>query len=169
MEIKNAPGYKGAVACNAVGISYRQLDYWARTGLVAPSIRQATGSGTIRLYSFQDVLELKIVKRLLDTGVSLQNIRAAIEHLREQGIDDISAVTLMSDGASIYECRTDDEVIDILRGGQAVFGIAIGVVSTEVAGTLASLPSEELETQSDLNEGNDELSVRRAARKSAAS
>ncbi len=166
MENLTAPGYKGAVACNAVGISYRQLDYWARTGLVTPSMRQATGSGTIRLYSFQDVLELKIVKRLLDTGVSLQNIRSAIEHLREQGIEDISAVTLVSDGASIYECRTDDEVIDILRGGQAVFGIAIGVVSNEVAGTLANLPTENLEPE--IAVGTDELSQRRA-RKSAAS
>ncbi|MEY3407721.1 MAG: hypothetical protein RL038_782 [Actinomycetota bacterium] len=164
MSAESVPGYKGAVACSAVGISYRQLDYWARTGLVAPSIRQATGSGTIRLYSFQDVLELKIVKRLLDTGVSLQNIRFAIEHLREQGIEDISSVTLVSDGASIYECRTDDEVIDILRGGQAVFGIAIGVVSNEVAGSLAALPTEPIETEF---VGDDELSQRRA-RKSAA-
>lgn len=166
MELTEVPGYKGNQACKAVGITYRQLDYWARTGLVAPSVRQATGSGTIRLYSFQDVLELKIVKRLLDTGVSLQNIRTAIEHLRDQGIEDLSAITLMSDGASIYECRTDNEVIDILKGGQAVFGIAIGVVSAEVAGTLASLPREDQPIEAE-GMGTDELSLRRARRSTA--
>ena len=75
-------GYRGAVACKAAGITYRQLDYWARTDLVVPTVRGASGSGTQRLYSFRDVLVLKIVKRLLDTGVSLQQIRPSIEHPR---------------------------------------------------------------------------------------
>jgi DNA-binding transcriptional MerR regulator len=78
-------GYRGATACVAAGISYRQLDYWARTELVVPSVQSATGSGSQRLYSFNDILVLKIVKRLLDTGVSLQNIRSAVEHLRNRG------------------------------------------------------------------------------------
>jgi len=67
-------GYRGATACSAAGITYRQLDYWARTGLVEPGIRTASGSGTQRLYGFRDILVLKIVKRLLDAGVSLQPI-----------------------------------------------------------------------------------------------
>ncbi len=75
-------GYRGPTACAAAGITYRQLDYWARTGLVEPSVRPAYGSGTQRLYSFRDVVVLKIVKRFLDTGVALQNIRAAVQHLR---------------------------------------------------------------------------------------
>lgn len=99
-------GYRGAIACSAAGISYRQLDYWARTSLVEPSIRNATGSGTSRLYSFRDILVLKIVKRLLDTGISLQNIRTAVEHLRGAGTADLANLTLMSDGASIYECAS---------------------------------------------------------------
>lgn len=156
-------GYKGAVACSVAGITYRQLDYWARTGLVVPSMREATGSGTLRQYSFQDVLVLKVVKRLLDTGVSLQNIRTAIDHLREQGIEDLSSITLMSDGASIYECTSDQQVLDLLRGGQAVFGIALGVVVQEVEGSLAGLPIE-IESSEDLVTGNDELSLRRASR-----
>ena len=131
-------GYKGAVACTVAGITYRQLDYWARTGLVVPSMREATGSGTLRQYSFQDVLVLKVVKRLLDTGVSLQNIRTAIDHLREQGIEDLSSITLMSDGASIYECTSDQQVLDLLKGGQAVFGIALGVVVQEQSGASGS-------------------------------
>ncbi len=156
-------GYKGAVACTVAGITYRQLDYWARTGLVVPSMREATGSGTLRQYSFQDVLVLKVVKRLLDTGVSLQNIRTAIDHLRDQGIEDLSSITLMSDGASIYECTSDQQVLDLLHGGQAVFGIALGVVVQEVEGSLAGLPVD-IDAAEDLVEGSDELSIRRASR-----
>lgn len=157
-------GYKGTTACSVAGITYRQLDYWARTGLVVPSLRPAAGSGSLRLYSFADVLVLKVVKRLLDTGVSLQNIRSAIDHLRAQGIEDLSTLTLVSDGASIYECRTDNEIIDLLRGGQGVFGISIGRVSEEVEGTLAGLPQAELDDAPVLAEGSDELSKRRARR-----
>lgn len=134
-------GYRGTVACTATGISYRQLDYWARTDLVRPSIRPAAGSGSQRLYSFRDILILRIVKRLLDTGVSLQNVRAAINHLADRGVTDLSQITLMSDGASIYECRNNDEVIDLLRGGQAVFGIFVGQVYHEVEGSLSELPA----------------------------
>jgi DNA-binding transcriptional MerR regulator len=103
-------GYRGPTACAAAGITYRQLDYWARTGLVEPSVRSAQGSGTQRLYSFRDVVVLKIVKRFLDTGVSLQNIRTAIQHLRERGFSDLERMTLMSDGATVYECTSPDEV-----------------------------------------------------------
>lgn len=159
-------GYRGPVACAAAGITYRQLDYWARTGLVEPSVRSASGSGSQRLYSFTDILVLRIVKRLIDTGVSLPNIRAAVEHLRERGSEELARMTLMSDGASIYECRSADEVIDLVRGGQGVFGIAVGSVWREVEGTLASLPGErpdgtEVTTSSS---HQDELAARRAAR-----
>jgi len=135
-------GYRGPIACKAAGITYRQLDYWARTGLVEPGIRPATGSGTQRLYSFRDILVLKVVKRLLDTGVSLQQIRDAVGHLRDRGVDDLAQITLMSDGASVYECMSADEVIDLVQGGQGVFGIAVGRVWREVEGSLAELPGE---------------------------
>ncbi len=154
-------GFRGPAACNAAGITYRQLDYWARTGLVDPSVRSATGSGTQRLYSFRDVLLLKVIKRLLDVGVSLQQIRAAIEHLRKRGTDDLTRVTLMSDGATVYECTSNDEVIDLLQGGQGVFGIAIGGVWREIEGTLSELPSERADHQ---QSPKDELSARRQAR-----
>ena len=158
-------GYRGPIACAAAGITYRQLDYWARTGLVTPSIRDASGSGTHRLYGFRDILILRIVKRLIDTGVSLPNIRAAVEHLDQRGSDDLSRITLMSDGASIYECRSADEVIDLVRGGQGVFGIAVGSVWREVEGTLATLPGESAdgEVTVPMTEG-DELAARRARR-----
>ena len=134
-------GYRGPTACAAAGITYRQLDYWARTGLVEPSVRAAHGSGSQRLYSFRDILVLKVVKRLLDTGISLQQIRAAVQHLRDRGSADLAQVTLMSDGVSVYECTSADEVVDLLQGGQGVFGIALGRVWREVEGDLAVLPA----------------------------
>jgi DNA-binding transcriptional MerR regulator len=156
-------GYRGATACSAAGISYRQLDYWARTGLVEPSIRTATGSGSARLYGFRDILVLKIVKRLLDAGVSLQNIRTAVDHLRNRGVTDLERITLMSDGASIYECASPDEIIDLLAGGQGVFGIAVGKVWHEVEGSLATLQGE-VNGETVGIENNDELSLRRKAK-----
>ncbi|UQA96849.1 MerR family transcriptional regulator [Streptomyces halobius] len=156
-------GYRGPTACAAAGITYRQLDYWARTGLVEPSVRSAYGSGTQRLYSFRDVVVLKIVKRLLDTGVSLQNIRTAVQHLRSRGLADLTRMTLMSDGATVYECTSPDEVVDLLQGGQGVFGIAVGVVWRDVEGALSQLHGERVDTGETLIGKNphDELARRR--------
>ena len=159
-------GYRGASACAAAGITYRQLDYWARTGLVEPTVRGATGSGSARLYGFKDILVLKIVKRLLDTGVSLQNIRSAVTHLRERGVEDLARITLMSDGASIYECTNSEEIFDLLQGGQGVFGIAIGKVWNEVEGSLSHLQAENLSDGSVVTSEtlSDELAARRKLR-----
>jgi DNA-binding transcriptional MerR regulator len=170
-ELKATPedvGYRGPTACAAAGITYRQLDYWARTGLVEPSVRAASGSGSQRLYGFRDILALKIVKRLLDTGISLQQIRTAVAYLGERGATDMAKVTLMSDGASVYACTSPDEVVDLLQGGQGVFGIALGRVWQEVEGTLADLPAEraeeaEADGHADGAE-SDELARRRARR-----
>lgn len=148
-------GYRGTSAAAAAGISYRQLDYWDRTGLVVPSIQSATGSGSQRLYSFRDILVLKLVKRLLDTGVSLQQIRTSVEQLKAAGIADLTNTTLMSDGARVYLCTSQDEVIDLLGQGQGVFGIALGRLVREVEATLIDFAAEELQIQ-------DELAARRA-------
>ena len=158
-------GYRGPTACRAAGITYRQLDYWARTGLVEPTVRGAKGSGSQRLYSFRDILILKVIKRLLDAGISLQQIRTAVSHLRRRGTDDLTRVTLMSDGASVYECTSSDEVIDLLQGGQGVFGIAIGGVWREIEGTLSELPSERTAPEASAAELDDELAARRQARR----
>jgi len=157
-------GYRGPTACSAAGITYRQLDYWARTGLVEPTVRGATGSGTQRLYSFRDVLLLKVIKRLLDAGISLQQIRTAVHHLRQRGTDDLTRVTLMSDGASVYECTSNDQIIDLLQGGQGVFGIAIGGVWREIEGSLSDLPSERAERLDSDADPSDELAARRRSR-----
>lgn len=156
-------GYRGPTACAAAGITYRQLDYWARTGLVEPTVRPAQGSGTQRLYSFRDVVVLKIVKRFLDTGVSLQNIRTTVQHLRNRGFQDLERMTLMSDGATVYECASPDEVVDLLQGGQGVFGIAVGVVWRDVESALSQLHGERVDTGETLIGQNptDELARRR--------
>jgi DNA-binding transcriptional MerR regulator len=157
-ELDENSGYRGAVAARAAGITYRQLDYWARTELVEPTVRGAAGSGTQRLYGFRDILVLKLVKRLLDTGISLQQIRTAVNQLRESGVSDLAETTLMSDGASVYLCTSNDEVIDLVSRGQGVFGIAVGKVLREVETSLVELSAQTADPA-------DELAVRRTARK----
>jgi DNA-binding transcriptional MerR regulator len=172
-------GYRGVAAMRAAGISYRQLDYWARTGLVEPSIRAAAGSGTQRLYSFRDLVVLRVVKSLLEAGVSLQNIRKAIDTLRAHGVEDLAAITLISDGTTVYECRSAEEVVDLLQGGQGVFGIAIGGAFKEIKGTLSRLPADRAADEGEADGGAepveaveavavpqvaDELAMRRARR-----
>ncbi|GAA1419964.1 MerR family transcriptional regulator [Agrococcus citreus] len=156
-EESDAVGYRGAIAADAAGITYRQLDYWARTGLVEPTVRTAHGSGSQRLYSFRDILVLKLVKRLLDTGISLQQIRVAIQQLHEAGVRDLTQTTLISDGASVYLCTSSDEVIDLLGRGQGVFGIAVGKVLREVETQLIELEVTRVDESH-----VDELAARRA-------
>jgi DNA-binding transcriptional MerR regulator len=142
------------------------LDYWARTGLVVPSVRPAAGSGSARLYSFTDILVLKLVKRLLEAGITLQNIRVVVDQLRGRDAQELSAVTLLCDGSTVYECVDDDQVIDLLRGGQGVFAVAIGVSISELAVAVAELPAEAAVAAEDPANfgGVDELSRRRARR-----
>ncbi|WP_315860845.1 MerR family transcriptional regulator [Amycolatopsis sp. EV170708-02-1] len=158
-------GYRGPAACQIAGITYRQLDYWARTKLVAPSIRTAHGSGSQRLYSFKDILVLKVVKRLLDTGVSLQNIRVAVDHLRLRGVRDLAKVTLFSDGTTVYECTSPEEIVDLLQGGQGVFGIAVSGAMQEISGTIHEFPAERADGGVIETVAPDELTQRRNARR----
>jgi transposase-like protein len=131
-------GYRVPEVCRIVGISYRQLDYWARTELVRPSVRDAGGSGTQRLYSFQDLLQLKVVKNLLDAGVSLQQIRKAIEYLQDSK-QSLHGVTLISDGRRIYTPESPEAVVDLISRGQGVFAIAVDKVWTDLEGSLAKV------------------------------
>src|SRR5450756_528305 len=124
-------GFRGPQVCSLVGITYRQLDYWARTGLLRPSITDANGSGTQRRYSYGDVLELKVIKRLLDAGLKLQQARQAVECLRgDLGVDLASAQLVLADSRSIL-ATSDGELVDLLAGGQGVFNVLplSGVVS----------------------------------------
>ena len=124
-------GFRGAQVCSLVGITYRQLDYWARTGLLRPSITDATGSGSQRRYSYGDVLELKVIKRLLDAGLKLQQARQAIECLRGDLGADLASSQLVLAGSRSVLAQSDGEVVDLLAGGQGVFNILplSGVVS----------------------------------------
>ena len=158
-DLDPGSGYRGAVAARAAGITYRQLDYWARTGLVEPTVRGAKGSGSQRLYSFRDILVLKLVKRLLETGISLQQIRTAVDQLHETGVVDLAQTTLMSDGASVYLCTSNDQVIDLVHRGQGVFGIFVGQVLREVESTLVDFEQQTIDPV-------DELAARRANRAS---
>ena len=157
-------GYRGPSACQIAGITYRQLDYWARTSLVVPSIRGAAGSGSQRLYSFKDILVLKIVKRLLDTGISLHNIRVAVDHLRQRGVHDLANITLFSDGTTVYECTSAEEVVDLLQGGQGVFGTAVSGAMRELTGAIADFPGERADGGESIAAPEDELASRRKQR-----
>jgi len=124
-------GFRVPEVCRLVGISYRQLDYWARTELVTPSIRDARGSGSQRLYSFQDLVTLRVIKGLLDTGISLQRVRVAVDYLRD--IDEPAhGVTLFSDGKGVYQSASPEAVVDLLRNGQGVFAIAVDKVWSDL-------------------------------------
>jgi DNA-binding transcriptional MerR regulator len=139
--VTDEQGYRAPQVCKIVGITYRQLDYWARTGLLQPSIQSARGSGSQRLYSFSDVVQLRVVKRLLDAGMSLNKIRQAMEILGDQlhSPTPLTDVTLLSDGATIYAAHSADEVVDVFRRGQGVFGIAVGPIQAELEGEIHRL------------------------------
>lgn len=116
-------GFRGPQVCKIVGITYRQLDYWARTGLLRPSISEARGSGTQRRYSYRDLVELKVITRLLESGISLRSTRRAIQCLRDNlGEDVASANLVLAESASVL-ATTGEQVVDLLRGGQGVLNI----------------------------------------------
>lgn len=123
MPTTHVGGFHGPQVCDLVGISYRQLDYWARTGLLQPSVAAARGSGSRRVYSYADVLELKVIKQLLDAGVSLQSARRAVECLREDLGADLASANLVLTGSRSVLARSNGEVVDLLAGGQGVFNI----------------------------------------------
>ncbi|HMC40457.1 MAG TPA: MerR family transcriptional regulator [Acidimicrobiales bacterium] len=134
-----ALGYRGPQVCSVVGITYRQLDYWARTGLLHPSISQARGSGSQRVYSYSDLLQLKVIKRLLDSGVSLQAARRAIDCLRSSG-DDVASANLVIDDRRSVLAHTGEEIIDLLKGGQTVLNIVpLGGLVSELQAAITGL------------------------------
>ncbi|MEA3076109.1 MAG: hypothetical protein QOF60_1017 [Actinomycetota bacterium] len=133
-------GFRGPQVCAIVGITYRQLDYWARTDLLRPSVSEARGSGTQRRYSYRDLLELKVIKRLLDSGISLQSARRAITYLRDNLGEDVASANLVLHGMESVLLSTGEEIVDLLRGGQGVLNIVplAGVVE-ELAAAIHSV------------------------------
>ena len=134
-----SPGYSGNQAASVVGITYRQLDYWARTDLVRPSITEARGSGSRRLYSYRNLLELRTVKSLLDAGIKLESVRDAFKYLRDRSDADITSAHLVISGSSVVLCQ-GDELIDVVRRGQGVLNLLpLSQVKDQVDGQLISL------------------------------
>jgi DNA-binding transcriptional MerR regulator len=148
-------GYRGPQACKIVGITYRQLDYWTRTNLVTPTLQEAHGSGTQRLYSFNDLLQLKVIKGLTDAGASLQKVREAISYVTDNVADDWSKVTIVADGGGVYAYTDDSQVIDLLRSGQGVLGavVSVGKVRDQLQGTLRELRPTTVEGTPDAKPG----------------
>ena len=134
-------GFRGPQVCSLVGITYRQLDYWARTNLIRPSVCDAAGSGSKRRYSYGDLLELKVIKSLLDAGVALQSARKALEYLRQNLGEDIASANLVLNGSRSVLARTGEEIVDLLKGGQGVLSIVpLGGCKDEVDAAILDLP-----------------------------
>lgn len=143
-ETRNAAveSFSGKRAAEIVGISYRQLDYWARTNLIRPSLADAHGSGTRRRYSYRDLLELKLVKTLLDNGIKLEQARKAFSYVREQLGEDVTATRLMIAGDSVVLVREGDDLVDVVNRyqGQGVLNIlALDGVQQQVDSAIVEL------------------------------
>lgn len=140
--MSNEVGFSGTKAASIVGITYRQLDYWARTDLVRPSLADASGSGSRRLYSYRDLLELRVIKSLLDAGIKLESVRTAFEYLREHVDTDIAAAHLVISGSDVLLCD-GDQLIDVMRRGQGVLNVlAIGGLKVDLDEQLVQLAAD---------------------------
>ena len=134
------PGYIGPKVCDIVGITYRQLDYWDRTDLLKPSLSAAQGSGTQRLYSYVDLVRLKIIKGLLEAGVKLQTARTVIESLRGDRGTDWHTANLVIDGANTVLARDGEHLVDLVRRGQGVLNVvAVGSMVEQLDAAILAL------------------------------
>ena len=132
-------GYSGTQTAKVVGISYRQLDYWARTDLIRPSLTDAAGSGSRRRYSYSDLLELKTIKKLIDAGIKLEQVRKVFEYLRGHVATDIASAHIVIDGGSVVLCD-GDQLVDVLKQGQGVLNVlSLGGVKEELEADLAPI------------------------------
>ena len=129
-------GYRGTVASKIAGITYRQLDYWARKQILEPSITPSHGSGSRRLYSFKDVVILAVSKKLLDAGVNLQNVTTAIGFLMQRTSAQLSSVTIMCDGQQVHECTSSEQMLSFLSSGRAVFAVSVGSLWHDIEAAL---------------------------------
>jgi DNA-binding transcriptional MerR regulator len=141
-DASSEEGYRGPQVCSIIGITYRQLDYWARTDLLRPSLADAKGSGTQRRYSYRDLVELKVIKSLLDAGVALQSARKAIDYLRDNLGEDLASAQLVLQGSDSIVVRTDEELLDLVRKGQGVLNLVpLTPLRDEVDAAIADLPA----------------------------
>lgn len=136
--------FSGTKAAQIVGITYRQLDYWARTDLIRPSVTDASGSGTRRAYKYRDLLELRVVKNLLDAGIRLESVRAVFTYLRDHVDSEIAAAHIVISGQSVVLCQ-GDQLIDVMRNGQGVLNVLpLAGVKQEVDASIVGLEQQEI-------------------------
>lgn len=138
-------GFSGKKTAEIVGISYRQLDYWARTDLIRPSLTDASGSGSRRSYSYRDLLELKVVKQLLDGGVKLEQVRGAFRYIREQLGEDVASANIVLSGTGTVVVQSDDELVDAVKHGQGVLNLilAVGPLKAQLDASVVELRRRE--------------------------
>jgi DNA-binding transcriptional MerR regulator len=150
-------GYSARQTADIVGITYRQLDYWARTDLVRPSLARATGSGSRRQYSYDDLVRLKVIKRLLDNGIKLEKVRDFFDYVRNELQEDISSANLVIDGANAAIVRSQDELIDALQRGQGV--LPLSNIGREVDAAIIELRPSADDTEDETEDGAGEESA----------
>ena len=143
-------GYSGKATAEIVGITYRQLDYWARTDLIRPSITDAAGSGSRRRYSYRNLLELKVVKNLLDSGIRLEQVREVFDYLQDELGEDVATANLVVNGSTPVLVRSGEEIIDLLQSGQGVLNILpLSGVKEELDAAIELFPSADVEVAVD--------------------
>lgn len=160
----DAQGYRGSAASKVAGITYRQLDYWARKQIIGPSITPSHGSGSRRLYSFKDVVILAVSKKLLDAGVNLQNVTSAIGFLMQRSSPQLEHITIMCDGEHVYECTSNERMMELLNSGHAVFAVSVGSLWHQVQTALKQEDSVNIEQEieeSDSKQTVDDLTAAR--------
>ena len=139
-ELMTVQGFSGKRTAEIVGITYRQLDYWARTDLVRPSLADASGSGSRREYSYRDLLELKVIKSLLDSGIRLEQVRKVFTYMRTHLGEDVAAANLVIDGSNSVVVNTGEELIDLLQNGQGVLNVLpLAGVKDEIDSAIVTL------------------------------
>jgi DNA-binding transcriptional MerR regulator len=154
-------GFSGTQAAKVVGITYRQLDYWARTDLIRPSLGDASGSGSRRRYSYKDLLELRVIKTLLDAGIKLESVRDVFGYMREHLDADIASAHLVINGNSVVLAQ-GNELIDVLRNGQGVLNVlSLAGVKHEVDAQLVPLEAELAEHDAGTRNGSNLLTASR--------
>ena len=142
----NEQGFSSNRTAEIAGITYRQLDYWAREDIVLPSLTKASGSGSRRLYSYRDLLELRVIKTLLDSGINLQQVRKGLDYLRDQLGEDVTKANLVISGTNSIVVNTGEELIDLLQNGQGVLNVlALGGVKDTVDARIVELFPESVD------------------------
>ena len=145
--------FSGAHAALIAGITYRQLDYWARTNLIRPSLVDAKGSGSRRSYVYRDLLELKVIKNLLDAGIKLESVREVFNYLRSHVDTDIAAAHIVISGKAVVLCQ-GDQLVDVVRNGQGVLNVLpLAALKCDVDAMIVNIATQKVAIRSTIESG----------------